>query len=203
MKVLISVCFLLFLASCDPDVAGEKITLPPMNFLVDLNIDTTRLSIGDTLNLRTSLNTNYAGGNIVLNEGQPLLNAYIGYFKNISYPITNVDSVEQAIDGNHYKLFLSKGSIKFNSNKPLVLGFIPNIYNDSFVFDTKIVFNKKGLFAIELSQGFYESSQGKARTNSKFSSTNLNWQYYNFPNSQNPTPNDESYYRRYTIAITD
>ena len=204
MKVLIvAIVIFCFATSCDPDVAGEKISLPQMNFLVNLNLDTTHLSIGDTLNLRTSLNTNYAGNNIVLTEGEALLNAYIGYFKNTAYPITNTDSVEQAIDGNHYKILLSNGRVIYNSSKPLLLGFVSQIYNDSFVFDTKIVFNKKGLFAIELSSGFYESPKGKARTNPKFSSNNLNWQYYNFPSSQNPSQSEENYYRRYTIAVTD
>lgn len=189
--------------SCDPDVVGEKITLPDMNFNVNLAPDTAYLKIGDTLRIRSSLNTNYSGNNINLTEGEPLIGAYIGYYRNETYPITNADSVEQALENNQYKIILSKGRLKYNSSKPLILGFIPQIYNDSFLFDAKIVFNKVGLYSISLSSNIYESNQGKARTNARFIADNLNWQYYSFPDAQNPSPTEEKYYRRYSIAITE
>lgn len=203
MRTLTIILFFLLLSSCDPDVAGEKVTLPTMDFAFNISPDTVFLKVGDTLDLRTSLNTDYADDNNVLTQGEPLIGAYIGYFGNTIYPITNTDSVAQALDGSHYKLILSKGDVKYNNNKPLILGFIPKIYTDSFIFEAKIIFNKVGLFAIDLNSSFYESSQGKARTNAKFTANNLNWNYYNFPDTENPTPNDEKYYRRFTVAITE
>jgi hypothetical protein len=55
----------LFATSCDPDVAGEKITLPPMEFAFKVSPDTSFLRVGDTFSMHASLSTTLWGKVII------------------------------------------------------------------------------------------------------------------------------------------
>lgn len=69
MRTLNAILLIFFLASCDPDVAGEKITLPPVTFAFKVSNDTPYLRIGDTLHIRAAVSSTVESIKLTDGEG--------------------------------------------------------------------------------------------------------------------------------------
>lgn len=74
--LIIAIFALCFATSCDPDVAGEKITLPPTEFAFKVSPDTSVLRIGDTFSIHAGLGTTLNNG-IKLEDGHGEIGIFV------------------------------------------------------------------------------------------------------------------------------
>jgi hypothetical protein len=203
MRTLNAILLIFFLASCDPDVAGEKITLPPMEFAFKVNPDTSVLRVGDTLSMHASLNTSLGTG-IKLEDGYGEVGIFIS--RGDSIPKISENDIFTALNNVDYKLIVEGGGVKFATGNPDHLIRITSTpTGDSLIMSYKFVFLKKGLFRFNIgSSSFFEGSKGKARWSARFNVANPNWDsLWRIPGNPMPQPSEDYYSRNYLIAVTE
>lgn len=201
MKALTALLFVFLLASCDPDVAGEKITLSPLNFAFKIGNDTPYLTVGDTLSIRSSLSSTNDG--ITLTDGEGIIAFAIGYLSDTS-PITSTGNVRAAINTDDYKLIINSGDVKWVNNSPnQLIRITGRPVGDSIIMDYSIVFLKPGVYQIGgFQSSFYEGTKGKGRWDAYFDIQDPHWWFYEVPNMPLPQPGDYGYLRSYLVAVT-
>lgn len=184
---LLLIFFLLFFLSCDPDVPGEGINLPPLEFAFKVNPDTAYIKVGDTLTLESSISSTLDGG-VTLSDGEAILGFLFWYYPY--NPITQAGG-EHALEDNHYNVVIEEGGFIYNtnpSNRVQDLKTWPK--GDSLKIKYHFFFLKKGVYVFALSSKFYEGSKGKTRTSPYFDVKDPHWGFYQIPNNPPPSPGD-------------
>lgn len=185
-----------FIYSCDPDIPGEGITLPVMEFGFKVSPDTAYIKLGDTIILSASIPNTLDNG-IEINDGIATISSSISYSNEIPIETFNF---HPAYENEFIKLISSIGNYDAAST-----GQITNFYaipmGDSIKFEIKIVPLIIGTYSIHLYSKFYEGSQGKTRTQPKFDMEDVHWDLYQVPEYPAPNPSDEGYYKSYRFAV--
>jgi hypothetical protein len=193
---------LLLNASCDPDVAGEGVNLPQLNYPFKVSPDTAYIKIGDTLTIQSSISSTLANG-IKITNGQSEIKCYIGFWGTV--PITDPDNFDEVYDGKDYKIIAIAGAVKYNDKVDgLVLGLTTTPGGDSLKMNYKIIFNRKGVFQFSFYSGFYEGSKGKTRTRGYFNVPDPNWnELWKLSDNPAPLPGTTGYNENYLIGVVD
>jgi hypothetical protein len=202
MRFLITAIFLLcFVAtSCDPDVAAEKVTLPPVTFAFKVSNDTPYLRVGDTLNIRAAISSTVNG--ITLTDGEGMIASYLGKGENI--PRISFDDVSSALNTIDYHLIIKGGGVKRGaSSSNSIIRFSGHPVGDSIIMDYTFVFLKPGLYQIGgLQSSFYEGSKGKGRWDAYFDVSDPHWDFVDMPSAPPPQPGEPGYLKSYLVAVT-
>ena len=202
MKTLIvAILALCFATSCDPDVAGEKITLPPVTFAFKVSNDTPYLRVGDTLNIRASVSSTVGG--ITLTDGEGIIWAGISRGDNI--PQTSFGDNWPAKEDVDCHFIINNGGVKWSSgDSPYIIRFTGTPVGDSIIMDYSLVFLKPGLYQIGgFQSSFYEGSKGKGRWDAYFDVSNPHWnEFWQVPGSPALQPGDDGYLKKYWVAVT-
>jgi hypothetical protein len=202
MRVLITAIFLLcFATSCDPDVAGEKITLPPVTFAFKVSNDTPYLRVGDTLNIRATVSSTVGG--ITLTDGEGIIAGGITSMSD-TFPIVSYNNVRNTLNTIDYHLIINHGGVKWVDNNPnKLIRFTGSPIGDSIIMDYNIVFLRPGVYKIGGFQtSFYEGSKGKGRWDAYFDVPDPHWWFYEIPNTPNPQSGEPGYLKSYLVAVT-
>jgi hypothetical protein len=196
MKVLITAIFLLcFATSCDPDVAGEKINLPNIQLPLSVYPDTIEINIGDSFSFYGAVSNDLDG--VTLEGGEGRLSASIGYFS--ANPITTQNSAVIAKEGFHYEIVQQFGEAIFADDA--INTYKIDVRNDSLRLGMKFKLLQSGIYQFYVSSNFYQGNQGKSRVNPKFNVSDPHWNF--FQNGiPNPTPDQDTYYQSYLVAVT-
>lgn len=206
MRVLVFILFFVALvatSSCDPDVAGEKITLPPMEFAFKVSPDTAFVKVGDTVTMHASLSTTLSEG-IKLEDGYG--EVWIAIAKSINIPFGSNNDLSSALNNEDYKLIIEEGGVKFASANPgnlIRINTTPT--GDSLIMSYKFVMLKPGAYRFDINgPSFYEGSKGKARWSARFDVANPNWDtLWQIVGHSAPQPNENHYFRNYLVAVTE
>ena len=191
------------MSSCDPDVAGEKITLPPMEFGFKVTPNTAIHRVGDTLTLHASISTKIGDG-IILDDGQGEVWIYIG--KSDTIPFISNSDLHTALNNIDYQLIVEGGGANFASDNPNYLFRLTSTpAGDSLIMSYKFVLLKPGAYRFDVNNSsFYEGSKGKARWSAKFDVGNPHWDsLWQVAGNPTPNPSEEYYYKNYLIAVTE
>ncbi len=189
--------FSFVLSSCDPDVAGEGITLPAMEFGFKISPDTAYIKLGDTITLKSSISSTLSNG-VKIEDGEATIDLFIGYANQI--PITTF-SFEAAIPNEYLNVYASKGGINISETTGKVTNIYALPYGDSIQVEIAFVPLKKGTYCFQVQSMFYEGSKGKTRTQPTFDVKDFNWSLWQ--KEPQPNPNDGIYNRTYYFAVTD
>src|SRR5690606_37842180 len=108
IRFAIFVLALLHIYGCDPDVAGEGVTLSEMKFKFGLHPDSANLKIGDTLFIESSLSSTIDG--VKLTDGDVILGGVFSYSPLI--PVSNIDSMESCLEGTHLNVITYSGDFR-------------------------------------------------------------------------------------------
>jgi hypothetical protein len=199
--VIFMLSVVLFATSCDPDVAGEKITLPPMEFAFKVSPDTSFLRVGDTFSMHASLSTTLSNG-IKLEDGYGEIGIFVGKSNNI--PVNS--NLSLALNNTDYKLIIEGGGVKFATGDPNhLIRMTSTPTGDSLIMDYKFIMLEPGVFRFDInSSSFFEGSKGKARWSARFNVANPNWDsLWRIPGNPMPQPSEDYYSRNYLIAVTE
>jgi hypothetical protein len=201
MRTLVAIFLALLLVSCDPDVAGEKITLSPVTFAFKVSNDTPYLRVGDTLSIRAAVSSMV--DSIVLTDGEGIIAAGISRGDNI--PQTSFGDNWPAIEGIDYHFIINNGGVKWtNGDTPYIIRFTGRPIGDSIIMDYSLIFLKPGLYYLGgFQSSFYEGTKGKGRWDAYFDVPdphwNEFWQVSGYPALQ---PGDPEYRKAYWVAVT-
>ncbi len=189
------------LTSCDPDVAGEGVTLSPVTFAFKVSNDTPYLKVGDTLNIRAAASSTV--DDITLTDGEGIIWASITRGENI--PRVSFDEISRAVEDVDCLFIINRGGAKWaNSNPPYVYRFTGKPEGDSIIMDYSFVFLKPGLYKIGgFQSSFYEGSKGKGRWDAFFDVQDPHWWFYEIPGVPAPEPGDAGYLKSYLVAVTE
>lgn len=199
LLVLLSVLF----SACDPDVAGEGINLPPMEFAFEVSPDTAYMKVGDTFTIQASISSTLSNG-VKLTDGEGSVSIYIS--RGFEIPRVSFDDNFTALNNEDYKIIIEKGGVKWGKNEVnQIRSFSSSPTGDSIIMAYKFVFLKKGTYVIGGFQPlFYEGSKGKTRWNAYFNVTNPHWnELWQVSDVPAPSINEDSYKKSYLIAITE
>jgi hypothetical protein len=76
-----------------------------------------------------------------------------------------------------------------------------DVRNDSLRLGMKFKLLQSGIYQFYVSSNFYQGNQGKSRVNPKFNVSDPHWNF--FQNGiPNPTPDQDTYYQSYLVAVT-
>lgn len=201
MRSIIAILSLLFFASCDPDVAGEKITLSPVTFAFKISNDTPYLRVGDTLNIRAAISSTV--DSIRLTDGEGIIAAGISRGDNI--PQTSFGDNWPAKEGIDCHFIINRGGVKrTNGDTPYIIRFTGNPVGDSIIMDYSLVFLKPGLYYLGgFQSSFYEGSKGKGRWDAYFDVSNPHWdEFWQVNGHPALQPGDPAYKKAYWVAVT-
>jgi len=198
--ILLMLLGILF-TSCDPDVAGEGIDLPAMEFDFRVSPDTAYLKVGDTFTMHAAISSLLSNG-VILTDGEGEI--WFGMSKSENIPRTSEEDFSIPLNNIDYKIIIDVGGVKWIDNNQIFrLTYFPK--EDSIIMSYKFVFLKKGLYQIGgFQSSFYEGTKGKTRANAHFDVINPHWnEFWQVTGSPAPTPNDYYYYNHYLIAVTE
>lgn len=183
--------------SCDPDVTGEGISLPAINFKILVVPDTSYFQVGDTFTLFSSFKNDLEG--VKLTDGKGVVAFWISRFEEI--PITESTEGEGGVNGVDYILIEDYGRAEFTtSNK--VNKYSIRIDSDSLRIKMRIKLLKTGVYSFYFAPSFYEGSKGKGRVDGEFHVLDPHWFFLQNGNT-NPEPNSPHYFQTYFIAVTE
>lgn len=186
---------MLLFQSCEPDVAGEGVSLNPISLPFKVNPNKDSIRINDTVLISSSIPNEY-------NLKQGILEIKFNIVFSDSIPTTNADQTKEVYNSIDYLLINEKGSIVYNSGvEGLILGLNVIPSGDSIRLKYKFVPYKKGLYTMGFSSSFYIGEKEKARTNAYFDVANHYWNYYQVPNQDLPDSLSEDYKRYYFVAV--
>jgi hypothetical protein len=187
--------------SCDPDVAGEKITLPPVTFAFKVSNDTPYLRVGDTLNIKASISSTI--DRITLTDGEGIIGFAIGFISD-TFPIVSTRNVRAALNTDDYHLIINSGDVKWVSNNPnQFIRITGRPVGDSIIMDYSFIFLKPGVYQIGgFQSSFYEGTKGKGRWDGYFDVSDPHWWFYEVPSMPPPQPGDFGYLKSYLVAVT-
>lgn len=197
MKHLIILLFsTIFLYSCDPDVPGEGITLPHMEFGFKVNPDTDFIKIGDTIKITTAISNILRDGTII-KDGIATISASIGYSDEIPLKKTGMLPAKNGLEIDVIEFF---GTTTFNKSGSIG-DLIAYLNEDSITLKIGIIPKKKGTYCIQLSSKFFEGTQGKTRTQPYFDMEDCHWDLYQVAEYPGPNPGEEGYNKSYWFAV--
>lgn len=196
-KVFVLVLMILFLSSCDPDVPGEDITLPTMEFGINVFPDTAYIKLGDTITIHSGISSTLSDG-VKITDGKATIDLYMAYSPEM--PITTISSYT-AEEGTHFSFKLEKGDIRVNptTNKLAEIYAIP--YDDSILVMINFIPLKIGTYCFQVQSKFFEGSQGKTRTDPKFDMEDTHWDLWQVAEHPGPNPGEKEYYTSYWFAV--
>lgn len=200
MKRLISVlAIIIFLPSCDPDVAGEGVNLPEMEFDLNLNPHSAYLQLGDTITLSTTI-SNILSNGVHIDDGKATIDLYMGYTQQIPITTFGFETVEV---GNHVNLLEKKGEIRIYESTNSIVEVYVLPYGDSLKLEVAFIPLKIGTYSFQVQSKFYEGSKGKTRTLPKFNMPNHHFDTLWKVEGDNYQPGNIGYDSRYLFAVTE
>lgn len=198
-KYLVLLLSVLTLISCDPDPLVEGITLPEMEFGLQVSPDTAYIKRGDTLTLYASIPSTLSNG-VKIEDGKATIDLFMSYRNEI--PALHMNN-ETVVVGTHLNVLEEKGSIRIYPSTNNIVEIYAHPYGDSIQVAIKFIPLKTGTFRFSVQSMFYEGKKGKTRTVPKFAMKDTHWDLYQIPEYPGPNPGEDSYYRSYWFAVTD
>lgn len=189
---------LFFFMSCDPDVPGEGITLPTMNFNIKINPDTAYIKLGDTLTISSSISNNLNNG-IIITDGIAKINLFFGYCAET--PV-NASTFTGSVHNEHFKIVdIAKGGINISTTTNKIKEIYASTSNDSIQLEISLIPLKVGTYVFQVQSLFFEGSQGRTRTNPKFNMPNHHFDELRKDVSYDIIPGSDGYDSRYNFAV--
>jgi len=195
-KILFIFLSSLTLISCDPDIPGEGITLPQMEFGFKVFPDTAYIRTGDTLTITTNI-SNLLENDIRINDGKAVIGTYIGFTEEMPYKNWGMISAKNY---DHIELIEITGGVTYNKSGSIG-DLIAYLNEDSITLKIGIIPKKKGTYCIQLSSKFFEGSQGKTRTQPYFDMEDCHWDLYQVAEYPGSNPGEEGYNKSYWFAV--
>lgn len=172
MKHLIILLFsTIFLYSCDPDVPGEGITLPQMEFEMQVYSDSSFIKLGDTIYLYSSIPSKLNNG-IIIEEGEASIDLYMGYSSQIPIEIFGFETVK---NNEHTGIFTLDGEIVISPTTSNIVNINALPVGDSIKVRIGFIPKKVGTYTFYTQSLFYEGKIGKTRTNPTFKNSTKNF----------------------------
>lgn len=195
-NLLIIILGSVFIYSCDPDIPGEGINLPAMNFGFKVSPDTAFIKLGDTLTLHTSI-SNILENGVVVKDGKAVMSGNILYKDEI--PISVFGFIGDLVDEYLY-IKTVWGDVDIHTTG-LIREYHAYPTEDSIKFELKIIPRKVGTYGIYLYSNFFEGSQGKTRTQPFFDISNNHFdELWKIPGDE-LGPGDYGYDNAYLFAV--
>lgn len=183
------------LISCDPDIPGEGINLPEMEFGIKIHPDTAYIKLGDTINVSASIYNTLSNG-VRITDGKAVMDfGCVRFFETPVIDYNKITTCEEEVD---FVLFEDFGKVIINSKKIREIHAYP--YGDSIVVSFRFIPLKKGTFNFYISSKFFEGSQGKTRTQPYFDMINHNFEDHLW-RVDDRKPGDYSYESNYLFAV--
>ncbi len=192
-KAIILIVVSILFYSCDPDVPGEGITLPAMEFGLKVSPDTAYIKLGDTVTLKGSIPSTLSNG-VKIEDGKALIDLFIGYINQI--PITTF-SFEAAKPNEYINLYSLYGGVNINDKTAKVTHIYALPYGDSIQVEIAFVPLRIGTYGFQVQSMFYEGSKGKTRTQPKFDMLNDHY------NELWHLEGDNMYKQKYLFAVRE
>lgn len=185
-----------FFSSCDPDVSGEGINLPYLEFGIKVFPDTAYIKVGDTLTISASISNTLDDG-VTITDGKAVIGAGIAHSHET--PVETFNFHSQLFD-EYLDIFNIHGGVNIHSSG-MIREFQAVPIGDSIKFELKLIPKKTGTFNINSASMFFEGSQGKTRTYPYFDVGDLHWDLTQIPGSPPPKPEEQSYNKSYWFAV--
>lgn len=198
-KLLIIFLSSVILVSCDPDIPGEGINLPEMEFGFKISPDTVYIKVGDTITLSASISNVLSDGTIIM-DGKAVID--FGCVRYFETPIIDNYKLSTCVNGIDFQLIKEIGEVYIQSGTGNIRELYAYPHGDSIKCSFYFIPLKQGTYSFLLSHKFYEGSEGKTRTNSFFYIKDNNGEeLWKVPGMPALTPDDPSYKRLYYFAV--
>lgn len=196
-KLLIILLSSVTLVSCDPDIPGEGITLPQMEFGFKVSPDTAYIKLGDTITLSASISNVLTNGTVIT-DGKAVID--LNYAISDEIPLLT-SSFKTALYDDDFKLQILIGDIDINASTKKISSMYAVPFEENISIDIKIIPLKKGTHIFALYSKFFEGSQGKTRTQPFFEMPNHHFdELWEIPGGE-LGPGDYGYDNRYLFAV--
>lgn len=200
-KFLCGIITTILFASCDHGYQpnnGVSPKIAPAIFKFSVNPESKIINIGDTLTLKASLPANYSDS-FVFKDGTVQL-PFTPNWLDSSFIITKYGG-PYALINDYFDFVAIQGMAEYNVVENKLIHFLTtDLINDSFRYEYKFVFKKKGVYQFSFENGYLNASNGKTYATGHFLPVDHHWSFIQ-NGLDTPTVGSYGYDQNYLFGV--